>query len=162
MARSLGGAGLEGWSLVSRRFVWVDLIRLTIGFGIPVTVLGFLSGLTGWPLWWTAFGVVAAIGLTVLCFVPRRVRSIGYQLREDDLVFRRGVMFQRVVAVPYGRMQLIDVTRGPVLRAFGLSELRFVTAAATTAVVIPGLPEQEAQQLRDRLVAVAETRRVGL
>ena len=57
-----------------------------------------------------AIGVVSLVGIA---FEPRRVRSIGYRLREDDLLFRRGIMFQRLVAVPYGRMQLVDITRGP-------------------------------------------------
>ena len=69
------------------------------------------------------------------------MRSIRYQLRDDDLLFRRGIMFQRQVAVPYGRMQLVDITRGPVARALGLADLKFVTAAAATAVTIPGLPD---------------------
>jgi membrane protein YdbS with pleckstrin-like domain len=83
-------------------------------------------------------------------------------LRDDDLLFRKGIMFQRFVAVPYGRMQLVDVNRGPLDRGLGLSELKFVTAAAATGVTIPGLPEAEAEELRDRLVALAESRRAGL
>jgi membrane protein YdbS with pleckstrin-like domain len=90
------------------------------------------------------------------------VRAIGYVLREDDLVFRRGILYSRLVAVPYGRMQLVDITRGPVARALGLAELRLVTAAASTDVTLPGLPEQAAAELRDELVARAESRRVGL
>ena len=77
-------------------------------------------------------------------------------------MFRRGIMFQRFVAVPYGRMQLVDITRGPVSRALGLADLRFVTAAASTAVAIPGLPEADAEELRDQLVTLAESRRAGL
>ena len=77
-------------------------------------------------------------------------------------MFRRGILFQRIVSVPYGRMQLVDVNRGPLARAFGLSELKFVTAAAATGVVIPGLPELEAEELRDTLVTLAESRRAGL
>jgi membrane protein YdbS with pleckstrin-like domain len=37
-----------------------------------------------------------------------------------------------------------------------------VTAAAATGVTIPGLPEADAEELRDKLVALAETRRAGL
>jgi membrane protein YdbS with pleckstrin-like domain len=37
-----------------------------------------------------------------------------------------------------------------------------VTAAAASNVTIPGLPEQDAEQLRDRLVELAESRRAGL
>ena len=83
-------------------------------------------------------------------------------MRDDDLLFRRGIMFQRFVAVPYGRMQLIDIDRGPVGRMLHLADLKFVTAAASTGVTVPGLPEDEAAELRDRLVALAETRRAGL
>ena len=59
-------------------------------------------------------------------------------------------------------MQLIDINRGPVVRALGLSDLKFVTAAASSGVTIPGLPEAEADSLRDRLVELAESRRAGL
>jgi membrane protein YdbS with pleckstrin-like domain len=115
-------------------------------------------------MWWALWGaiVIGVISLIGIALEPRRVRSIGYRLREDDLVFRRGIMFQRQVAVPYGRMQLVDITRGPVARALGLADHKFVTAAAATAVTVPGLPMEEADRLRDELVALAETRRAGL
>jgi membrane protein YdbS with pleckstrin-like domain len=106
--------------------------------------------------------VTQAIAAIALALIPRRVLAIGYQLREDDLLFRRGILFQRFVAVPYGRMQLVDINRGPLSRMLGLSELKFVTAAASTGVTIPGLLEADADALRDRLVALAETRRAGL
>jgi uncharacterized protein len=64
--------------------------------------------------------------------------------------------------VPYGRMQLVDINRGPIARLCGLSELKLVTAAAGSGVLIPGLPEATAEELRDSLVALAETRRAGL
>ena len=71
--------------------------------------------------------------------MPRQARAIGYLLRRDDLVFRRGILWQRIVAVPYGRMQLVDITHGPLDRGFGIAQLKLVTAAASTGVAIPGL-----------------------
>jgi hypothetical protein len=111
---------------------------------------------------WIIPAALIVIMIVVLAFVPRRVRSIGYQLRDDDLLFRRGLLFQRFVSVPYGRMQLVDINRGPISRAVGLSDLRFVTAAASSGVAIPGLTVADAEELRDQLVALAETRRAGL
>ena len=93
---------------------------------------------------------------------PRQARAYGEQLRHDVRVFRRGILWQRVVAVPYGRMQLVDITHGPLDRGFGIAQLKLVTAAASTGVVIPGLKQEAAEQLRDTLVEVAETRRTGL
>lgn len=150
------------WRRVSPKYVVVEVVGSLIGMAIFVgvgLVLFFLFDLQ-WALWVAiAIGIVSLIGIAL---EPRRVRSIQYRLREDDLLFRRGIMFQRQVAVPYGRMQLVDITRGPVARALGLADLKFVTAAASTAVTVPGLPMEEADRLRDELVALAETRRAGL
>lgn len=150
------------WKRVSPKYVVVDLVG-TLITGVIMTVVSglpwFFTQLQLLLLLPVFFGVMAIV---LAAFTPRRVRAIGYQLREDDLLFRRGIMFQRFVAVPYGRMQLVDINRGPLARAVGLSELKLVTAAAASNVTIPGLPEQEADELRDRLVSLAESRRAGL
>lgn len=150
------------WRRVSPKYIVVDLVGNLIGSVVMVGVLVIAPALSGILWLWILPSVAAVIAIVTLALTPRRVRSIGYQLRADDLLFRKGIMFQRFVAVPYGRMQLVDVNRGPLARAVGLSELKFVTAAAATGVTIPGLPEAEAEELRDKLVALAESRRAGL
>ena len=152
----------SGWLRVSPKYIVVEVVGSLIG--MVVFVGGFLVAYALWGQWWALWAAIAigVVSLVGIAFEPRRVRSIAYRLREDDLLFRRGIMFQRQVAVPYGRMQLVDITRGPVARALGLADLKFVTAAASTAVTVPGLPMEEADRLRDELVALAETRRAGL
>jgi membrane protein YdbS with pleckstrin-like domain len=153
--------GIE-WRRVSPKYVLVDVVSTAV-FAVGLLIVASLPAyFSAVPLWWILPGAVLVIMALVIGFVPRRVRSIGYQLREDDLLFRRGLLFQRFVSVPYGRMQLIDITRGPVSRVLGLSDLHFVTAAASSGVSIPGLLVADAEDLRDRLVALAETRRAGL
>ena len=150
------------WRRVSPKYVWVDLIGSVIATIVTLVATSIPAFVSGIPWLWAIPGSLAIILIITIAFTPRRVRAIGYQLRDDDLVFRRGILFQRIVSVPYGRMQLVDVNRGPLARAFGLSELKFVTAAAATGVTIPGLPELEAEELRDTLVTLAESRRAGL
>jgi membrane protein YdbS with pleckstrin-like domain len=149
------------WRRVSPKLVWVELASATI---VLIVMLAICAGLWLLHLWapLAIVGVFAIGSIVQLVIIPRRVRSIGYQLRDDDLLFRRGIMWQRFVAVPYGRMQLIDINRGPIARVLGLSELKFVTAAAAAGVTLPGLPAADADELRDRLVALAESRRAGL
>lgn len=150
------------WNRVSPKYVIVVVVgTLTTGVVLAAASL-FLWLVAGWTWGWLALAVVLVVTVVSLIVARRRARSIGYLLREDDLLFRRGIMFQRFVSVPYGRMQLIDITRGPVGRILGLADLKFVTAAASTGVVVPGLPEPEAAELRDRLVGLAESRRAGL
>lgn len=150
------------WRRVSPKYVAIDIIGaviVTIAVGVAVSIPVWVTG-NSW--WWILPAAWLLIMLIVIAFIPRRVRSIGYQLRDDDLLFRRGLLFQRFVSVPYGRMQLVDITRGPLSRILGLSDLHFVTAAASSGVVIPGLLVADAEELRDKLVEVAETRRAGL
>jgi membrane protein YdbS with pleckstrin-like domain len=150
------------WRRVSPKYVVVDVVG-TLVFTVFAVVITSLPALLSSVAWlWLIPAVVLVVMLIVVAFIPRRVRSIGYELRDDDLIFRRGLLWQRFVSVPYGRMQLVDINRGPVSRILGLSDLRFVTAAASSGVAIPGLAAQDAEDLRDRLVELAESRRVGL
>jgi membrane protein YdbS with pleckstrin-like domain len=150
------------WQRVSPKYVVVDLVGNLIS-GVIMTVASGLPWFFTQATWLLVLPVFFFVVMIVLvALTPRRVRAIGYMLRDDDLLFRRGIMFLRFVAVPYGRMQLVDINRGPLARAVGLSELKLVTAAAASNVTIPGLPEADAEQLRDRLVSLAESRRAGL
>lgn len=139
----------------------MNLIIVVVFVVAAVIVMIVASGDFVWiPT--VSLSAVALILLVNALLAFRRVKVIGYILREDDLLFRRGILFERVIAVPYGRLQLVDVNRGPLLRALGLATLKFVTASAATGVQLPGLTLSDAEQLRDRLVELAETRRSGL
>jgi membrane protein YdbS with pleckstrin-like domain len=127
---------------------------------VGLAVVGAISGSSV-----AAYGLaVAALALGAISwpFVGRRYRSWGYAEREDDLLVRRGVMFARLSVVPYGRMQFIDVTAGPLERVFGLATVRLHTAAASTDARIPGLEREEAARLRDSLAELGEAQAAGL
>lgn len=153
------------WQRVSSKYAVADLMINVVTSFIPLLVIvvvafandGEVPLLVTLGLW-----AVVALFLINSLFAFRRVKAIGYILREDDLLFRRGIMFERIVAVPYGRLQLVDINRGPLLRALGLSTLKFVTASAATGVQLPGLTQADAEALRDRLIELAESRRSGL
>ena len=76
------------------------------------------------------FGVIVLLFALVGSFVRRRYRAWGYLERDEDLLVRRGVMVRRLSVVPYGRMQLVEVTAGVLERIFGISTVRLHTAAA--------------------------------
>jgi len=115
--------------------------RLLLATGLPVLAVASALG-------WVAIG--------------RNVASWAYAERDDDLLIRRGVTFLRCAVVPYGRMQLVDVTAGPLQRWFGVATVHLHTAAAGTNARIPGLSPQEAARLRDRLTTLGEAQAAGL
>jgi membrane protein YdbS with pleckstrin-like domain len=137
----------------------LEVLGPALVIAVFLVVVGAVSG-SAWAF--GGAGAVAAVGLLLLPFVGRRYRSWGYAEREDDLLVRRGVAFARLSVVPYGRMQFIDVTAGPLERSFGLATVRLHTAAAATDARIPGLDREEAARLRDRLAELGEAQAAGL
>jgi membrane protein YdbS with pleckstrin-like domain len=106
-----------------------------------------------------AVAVAAAIAAVLL---RNRYRSWAYREREEDLIVARGVLVRRISVVPYGRMQFVEVTAGPVERAFKLATVQLHTAAAGSDARIPGLERDEAARLRDRLATLGEAKAAGL
>ncbi len=138
----------------------VQLAAATLPVLIAAIVLGVLGGGAVGAI--VGVAVVAVGGAVAYRFMGRRIRAWGYAEREDDLLVRRGVMFRRLSVIPYGRMQYIDVTAGPVERSFGLATVRMYTAAAASDARIPGLVSDEAARLRDNLARLGEARAAGL
>jgi membrane protein YdbS with pleckstrin-like domain len=144
------------------------LWRMRRAEAVALTVL---SGLFFGAVFWAADGllaglisvaVVVALGCMLSWFFRRRVRAWRYQERHEDLVVGRGVMVQRLSVVPYGRMQFVEVTAGPIERAFHLSTVKLHTAAAASDARIPGLEPAEAARLRDRLTELGESMAAGM
>jgi membrane protein YdbS with pleckstrin-like domain len=54
--------------------------------------------------------------------------SMWYELREDEMSWKRGVWFRRTGIVPYNRITNLDLVQGPVMRALGISTLSIQTA----------------------------------
>ena len=136
------------------------LIFVPLIFVPPAILVWVLTDLTWVALLILAVG--AAILLLRLALIERTWRSWGYVEREDDLYITHGVLFRSLVAVPYGRMQLVEVASGPLERAFGLATVTLKTASAETNASIPGLAPDEATRLRDRLTALGEAQASGL
>ena len=141
----------------ARRMGAVAMALLVGAAGVGVSVAA------GGPEWGFLVVLVVLAGLGWVSWViGRQVRAMGYVERADDLLVVSGVMFRRLVIVPYGRMQLVDVTAGPLDRRFGIAKVQLHTAAATTDAVIAGLPTDQAARLRDHLAALGEQRSAGL
>jgi hypothetical protein len=119
----------------------VGLLFLWAGGALP----GLISAL-----------VMVALGGLWAVFLRRRFRAWRYQERHEDLIVARGVMVQRLSVVPYGRMQFVEVTAGPVERLFQLATVKLHTAR------IPGLEVAEAGRLRDRLTELGESMAAGM
>jgi membrane protein YdbS with pleckstrin-like domain len=154
-------AGVD-WTPVSPRLATARLVSGVSWLAVPVIGLVVAAALSGLAWLWVVAGVLAAFTAWVAWLVPRQVRALGYAERADDLLIRKGILFRSMVVVPYGRMQYVDVTAGPLARKLGIASVQLHTASPGTDASIDGLPTAEAARLRDQLASRGEARLAGL
>lgn len=143
------------------RTMWVlrsliNVLILAVIAAIPLTIW------LGWDgLLYVLAGYVVLAGLRAIA-VARTVKTWAYAERDQDLLVRHGLLTRRLSIVPYGRIQLIDLSAGPFDRMFGLTTVQVRTAALGSNTEVPGLDPPVAAALRDRLAVRAAEVREGL
>jgi membrane protein YdbS with pleckstrin-like domain len=131
------------WLVLSTLVVWSSGAREAVmlgpsRFGAAALVVALL---------WFAL-LIRALWMPSLAF-----DRWSYQLRDDQLVIRSGVIIKRAVAIPTHRVQHVDTHQGPLERVLGLARIHIYTASGQGADgVIPGLDAGVAERLRDALV----------
>lgn len=150
------------WRPVSPDLVKVELIGGGIWLLILATGAGAGWALVGHRLFGAALAAIVVLAAWRAIVIVRAVKAWGYAERDHDLLVRHGLLVRRLSIVPYARMQFVDVTAGPLERAFDLATVQLHTAAAASDARVPGLHPTEAARLRDRLTALGEDRAEGL
>jgi membrane protein YdbS with pleckstrin-like domain len=150
------------WTPVSRKLAYVRQTGLALS-GLPfVVAAAILAAVFTIPLLYGAAALFLAAANWLAVIIVRQVRATGYAERTDDLLVRHGILFRRMAVVPYGRMQYVDVTVGPLDRAFSIASVELHTAASSVTAKIDGLVPDQAARLRDRLAARGEANLAGL
>lgn len=146
---------------VSRKLVFARYLAVLPVFGIAA-IAGIVLALIVHPAFWA----LAAAGLAMVGFlawlVPVQVARIGWLETDDELLISKGRLWHQFVVVPFGRIQYVDVTAGPISQSFGLQTVTLNTASSTSDSSIPGMPADEATALRHRLAEKARERMSGL
>ena len=132
--------------------------------GVIAIVVVALVAVAAWLAVWAAGGDVlwvylAAGVLEVICVVdlavsPRiQYATWRYDVTPTDVDLYRGVFVKKRTLVPLVRVQHVQTKQGPILRAHGLASVTVSTAGESFE--IPGLAEDEAGRLRDRVAELA-------
>lgn len=102
-----------------------------------------------------ATGGAAALAAALALLLPsRRYRAWAWRVDEDELRISSGLLVRSDAIVPFGRVQHIDILRGPLQRRYGLGSLVLHTAGTrSAAILLPGLEAGEAERIRDHIRA---------
>ncbi|MCL8494425.1 PH domain-containing protein [Corynebacterium sp. B5-R-101] len=133
-----------------------------LSWDIILAALAAVAAYFWWDwLYWVA-GAFLVWALYELWLIPAQVKNLGWQETADELLVTRGKIWHTFTVVPYGRIQFVDVTAGPVERAMGLKKVKLHTASPSSDATIPGLLAADADALRERLAVKARERMSGL
>ena len=154
----------HAWQPVSPALARMRRVLVAVVAAPALVALAVSAWLLSLPLaaWLPLAVVVVALAAVGWVQVGRNARWWAYAERDEDLYVRHGVMFRRLVVVPYGRMQYVDVQSGPLEQVFRIASVHLHTASPGTSARIPGLPAEEAARLRDRLTSLGEAQAAGL
>jgi membrane protein YdbS with pleckstrin-like domain len=152
-ARTLDRRIVVVWTVqIAALFLVLALVALAVDVGARIA-----GAHPPWPPGLAAVLVALAGGLVAWWYPRTDYRYWRYEVAEDALELRHGILRRVHSAIPYFRVQHIDVTQGPVERLVGLSQLVIHTASAGTDATIPGIAAHEAEDLRRRILAKAGT-----
>lgn len=131
-----------------RKRLLVDRL-ITIGFLLLGTTLAVvLPGLDGGRAL-LLFGGAGLVAVAMLVWPFISVPRMGYAVRDRDLVYRSGVFWRSVTAVPFNRIQHVETSSSPLDRRFSLATLKLFTAGGSGGdLKIDGLHSERAEQLR--------------
>lgn len=131
---------------------------LALAVGVAAVVLAAVDA--GAATWIVAGVGAAAVAASAVLFVwlwpALEHRHFRYEVTDLGLYVARGWLWRRWQVVPHARVQTVDTTRGPLLRAFGLVAVQVTTAAPGGGTGIPGLTPPAADALVEELARRAE------
>jgi membrane protein YdbS with pleckstrin-like domain len=86
--------------------------------------------------------------LTLISYYKR-----GHALRDFDIIYKEGVLFNSVTTISFNRVQHCEISQGPLEQVFDLHTLKIFTAGGQSSdLEIPGLDEDSANGLKEYVV----------
>lgn len=132
-------------------------VQTAIGFVIVTVSILILNILfqEDWPHYvsFILYGVIGAYFLYLLVAPKIRYERYRYILTQEEFEVRKGLIIVTTEIVPIERLHKIEVSSGPILRAFGLKEVVATTAGSNIKVsyLDDAVADQISQHLKTRI-----------
>jgi len=124
-------------------------------------VIGVISFSKDFPI--ASFIIPIAMGVLALlvAFAYLAYRYFGYALVPGEIRVRQGVINRRQLLLPFERVQSVKARQPFYLRPFNLVILDVESAGSKgSEISLPGLPEQDAQDIRRDIMAFKDNKKV--
>lgn len=141
----------ENFVSLDRNYLRVSLIGNAIFATIAIVACAIVATRVE-RVWIPLVVLVVLLALSALSAGLRavEVRNMGYQVRQHDISYRRGVIGRSTVTLPFVRVQHARLNRGFIERQFGLATVHVNTAGSS--LTIPGLRVDDAERIKALVV----------
>jgi membrane protein YdbS with pleckstrin-like domain len=141
---------------------YIKTYRITelIAHGIFLLIIaGYFFCVQTWnwtlvPLWIALAVFIVTLPLFTWIIPQLKYARFQYELFEDEMEIRSGLIFISNVLVPMVRVQHVELESGPLMRKYDLASVSIVTAATTHR--INGLKLADAERLKRRIGILAK------
>lgn len=127
------------------------VVALAVGWYLDQILLATVVG-----------GPLLFLALWQWWLIPVQVRNHQWCELEEELVISSGKFWRTLSVIPYGRIQYVDVSQGPLERRYGLKALKLNTASPVGNTTIHGLDAELADALRERVAERAKVKMIDL
>jgi len=133
------------YAMISSAIFW--LVLLAAALAVPrLPMVEFEL-----PSWLPLLPALALLWFAAVAGLDARRRR--WALREHDLIYRSGLIWQRTAILPFARIQHVETASGPLERLFGLMRVKCFTAGGLAAdLTVEGLERDDARRVRQYLL----------
>lgn len=141
---------------IKRSYIPKSILELSIFFAILLLIIiviqeGFIPGIK-WlpkPYGYLIYGALLMLYLFQIFMIVLGYKQIGYAFREQDVAFKKGLLFRKWIHVPYNRIQHAEVNQSLLDRTFKIGSLKLFTAGDSSSdLKIPGLSMADAEKFK--------------
>ncbi len=142
---------------LEKKYLKVKLINQIVFFLvflIVATVFKLINNDGEWELANTLIilGWVVVYVLALL-YMRKAFRYKGFVVRQKDIIYKKGWLWNNTLTVPFNRIQHCEVSQGPIEKMFNLSKLNIYTAGGQNSdMKLPGLSSEEASKIKTYLL----------
>lgn len=140
----------------AKAYLYKRIISTTISFVVVAVAIGLAYYIAEEFRLYAPFvaGMFCLIFLWSYYSSYQWYKKSGYAVRERDIIFKRGFLFERTTIVPFNRVQHVSTNRGVLDKMLNLSALNVFTAGGSGSdVALPGLDPETANALKEALAA---------
>lgn len=101
-----------------------------------------------------AITLISGIFILYTITAKKAFNRKSYIVRQKDIIYKSGLMFNSITAIPFNRIQHIEVTTGPIEKIFRLCSLKIYTAGGMQSdITIPGLNFEKAAKIKSFVIS---------